>query len=306
VRHGLNWKELGRQLMREIRDDQLSNGAAALAFYTVLAIFPAITFALALLPYLPIPRLDRAIMDLVREALPPSAADLLTKTVTNVVSRRSGGLLSFGLLFTVWSASNGLSALMQQLNVVFNVEENRSFVRTHVVALLLTVLFSVIVVGTLGLVVFGGVVQSWIGDALGWSDALRTFFAVFRWVVLVGALHGSLTLVYHLAPNTRRPYRWRTPGSIFAALGILIASIGFKLYVASFGSYDALYGGIGAVIVLLTWLLVIGWVILLGAEIDDVLERHGGLRPAGAAAWAARGRARPPSVARGATGLRRS
>lgn len=275
----VQWKKLGKELFEEIKDDHLPNGAAALAFYMVLAIFPAITFALSLLPYLPIPHLQDAIMDLVKQTLPASAAEMLTETVTNVVSKRSGGLLSFGLLFAIWSASNGLYALMQQLNVVYDVKEGRSFWKARGVALLLTLLFVVLGLGALGLVVFGGVVQSWIGDSLGWSGALRAVFAGFRWVVVVVALHGLLTLLYYLAPHRDRRYRWLTPGSVFAVVGLLLASVAFKLYVGNFGTYDALYGSIGAVIVLLTWLLVAGWVILLGAEIDDVLERDADQRP---------------------------
>lgn len=268
-----HWKRLARHLWREVARDHVSNGAAALAFFMVLALFPAAIFGLGLLPYLPIPHLREAIMDLARQALPGSAADLLTTTVDSVLSKGGGGLLSFGFLFAIWSASSGLLAVMEQLNVVFEVKEERSFLRARAVSLLLTICFFVLVVGALALVVFGGMLQGYIGDHLGWSAALRTTFSVIRWVIIVGALHLTFSLVYHLGPNVDRKYVFVTAGSVFATVALLLTSFLFKLYVSNFANYGALYGSLGAVIVLLLWLYVTGWVILLGGEINDIVQR---------------------------------
>jgi membrane protein len=271
--HGKGWRALARELLEGIKSDHLSNGAGAVAFYMVLAIFPATTFALSLLPYLPIPHLHQAIMDLVREALPRGAATMFTTTVTGVVSRRSGGLLSFGLLFTMWSATNGMYALMQQLNIIYEVKEERSLWKATAVALLLSAVFLVLVVGTLGLVVFGEWLQSWVGGRLGWIGPAAAPFVALRWAVILGAILGSLSVVYHFAPNVERPFRLVSPGSASATVGLLAVSLGLKVYVDHFGSYNAVYGSLGAVIVLLVWLLLVGWVILLGAELDEVLDR---------------------------------
>lgn len=268
----LPWKPFVKGLWQEVRQDRLSNCAAALAFYLLLALFPAAIFGLSLLPYLPIPRVDDAIMDLVRQALPPSAADLFTGTVQNVASRR-GGLLSFGFVFAIWSASKGMLAVMQQLNVVYDVEEERSFLRARATAVVLTLLFCVLVLGALSLVVFGGMVQAHIGDRLGWSSGLLFTFAALRWVIIFGALHLAFALIYHLAPNVEQRFVLITPGSVFATVMLLLASLAFKLYVSNFGRYDAVYGGLGAVIVLLLWLYGIGWVMLLGGEINELTRR---------------------------------
>ena len=201
--HLHEWKQLGKGLVREVKDDHVPNGAAALAFYMVLALFPAAIFALSLLPYLPIPNLKDAIMDLVRQALPGSAADMLTGTVESVVSRRSGGLLSFGFLFSIWSASNGMYAVMQQLNVVNGVTERRSFVRAHAVALLLTLCFFVLVVGAHALVLFGGMLQSVRRrpPRLEWRAPRRLRLAA------LGHHHRRATarLRARLSPRTERP-----------------------------------------------------------------------------------------------------
>jgi membrane protein len=279
----LDWKRNCRELWREIQDDQISNGAAALAFYMVLSLFPLAIFGLSILPYLQVENLEQAVMDLISEALPRSAAELLTNTVRSVVSRRSSGLLSFGFVFAVWSATSGLHGLMQQLNVVYEVEEERTFLRARGLALVLTVAFFGLIVGALGLITCGGMLQEYIGNHLGWSGGLRLFFASLRWVIIIVALHSAFSLIYHLGPNLRRRFVFITPGSAAATAAMLLASLAFKTYVNRFSDYDALYGSLGAVIVLLLWLFAAGWVTLFGAELNDVLSQADSRRSAATA-----------------------
>jgi membrane protein len=292
----VDWKRLCRHLWREINEDQIANGAAALAFYMVLALFPLAIFCLSILPYLGIENLQQTVTDLVREALPGSAADLLTGTVESVVSERRSGLLWFSFVFAIWSATSGLHGLMQQLNVVYEVEEQRTFLQARGLALVLTVAFFALVVGALGLITCGGMLQAYIGNTLGWSSLLRLSFALLRWVIIVLALHFAFSLIYYLGPNLKRPLVLITPGSVAATISMLVASLAFKTYVNRFSTYDAVYGGLGAMIVLLLWLFAAGWVILFGAELDDVVLRDGAARKAGDASAGAG--ANEPDVAR--------
>lgn len=257
-----------RRLWRELADDRVGDGAAALAFYLVLALFPGAIFAISVVPYLPVPHLQQAVVDLTAQVLPASAAQVVTKSVQTVASGSSSLLLAFGLLFAMWSASSGLAGVMNQLNVIYDVKESRSFLRVRAIATLLALAFCGLSLGALSLAVFGGMLQAYIGERLGWSNALLLTFASLRWVVIVAALHFAFTLVYYLGPNVRHPFRWVTPGSIFATVGLLVASLALKFYVARYSSFDALYGGLGAVIVLLVWLFLAGWVTLVGGEID--------------------------------------
>lgn len=263
-----------RELWREINDDQISNGAAALAFYMVLALFPLSIFCLSVLPHLRIANLQLAVTDLVSETLPGSAAHLLTSTVQSVVSRPSSSRLWFSFVFALWSATSGLHGLMQQLNIVYEVKEERSFLRARALAMLLTFAFFALVVGALALITGGGVLQAYIGNELGWSNGLRTAFAAMRWVIIIAALHLAFSLIYHLGPNLKRPFVLITPGSVAATIAMLLASLVFKVYVDRFSNYDALYGSVGAVIVLLLWLFAAGWVILFGGELNDVVLRQ--------------------------------
>jgi membrane protein len=271
---GVGWKQFGRDLYREISDDNVYNGAAALGFYLTLAIFPALILTMTVLPYLPIERVDEAILDLLGQALPAEAAGMVSQVVAEVAGERRGGLLSFSLLATVWAASTGMYAIMQQLNITYDVKEARSFLRGRATAVALSLAFGVLVIGAFSLVVLGGIIQDWIGNRYGFSDALLAFFAAFRWVMIVLALLLGFALIYRYAPNVEQRFAFVTPGSVIGVLLLIAASLGFALYTRNFGDYDATYGSIGAVIMLMLWLYITGLVILIGSEINALLEHY--------------------------------
>jgi membrane protein len=270
----VEWTRLCRDLWRELGDARVSNGAAALAFYMVLSLFPLAIFCLSVLPYLQVERVQNTVTQLVNEALPGSAADLVMGTVQSVVSQRRSGLLWFSFMFAVVSASNGLHGLMQQLNVIYDVREQRSFIRARGLAVVLTVAFFSLVVGALLLITCGGMLQAYVGDPRGWGLLLGIAFGALRWTIIVAALHFAFSLIYYLGPNKEQRFALVTPGSVAATVAMLVASLAFKTYVNRFSAYNLVYGGLGAVIVLLLWLFAAGWVILFGAELDKVAARH--------------------------------
>jgi YihY family inner membrane protein len=186
--YGVPWKQLASDTRHKLNEDNVFNGAAALGFYLTLAIFPAMIFTMAVIPYLPIPRVDEAIMDFIRQSLPPAAASMFGEVVNEVMRERRGGLLSFGILATLWATSTGMYAVMMQLNIIYRVKEGRPFIKARLTALGLSLMFIVLVLGAFSLVVLGGVIQDWIGERWGYHSALLTFFVVFRWVVIVLAL----------------------------------------------------------------------------------------------------------------------
>jgi membrane protein len=260
-------KRFGRDLLKKIKEDRVVNGAAALAFYWMLALFPAAIFLLTLLPYLPIPNLQQTIMAELHSAMPPQAADLLTGTVNGVISHRNAGLLSFGVVFAIWSASSGMYAVMQQLDATHDVVESRGFVKARAIAIGLTLAFTLLVIAGYALVVFGGVMQQWAVDA-GFGEVALLTFAALRWIVIAFTLLFAVALLYKFGPDVNRKFALFTPGTILATLGFVAAASGFRFYVSSFAKYDAVYGSLGAVIVLLMWLFVMGLVLLVGSEID--------------------------------------
>jgi membrane protein len=277
--YGVPWKQLASDTRHKLNEDNVFNGAAALGFYLTLAIFPAMIFTMAVIPYLPIPRVDEAIMDFIRQSLPPAAASMFGEVVNEVMRERRGGLLSFGILATLWATSTGMYAVMMQLNIIYRVKEGRPFIKARLTALGLSLMFIVLVLGAFSLVVLGGVIQDWIGERWGYNSALLTFFVVFRWVVIVLALFLAFALMYYLAPNVQEEkFHFLSPGS-FVGVGLLmLATLGFTFYATNFADYDATYGSIGAVILLMLWLYIAGLVILLGAVVNVLLRDYRGER----------------------------
>ncbi|HEX7047940.1 MAG TPA: YihY/virulence factor BrkB family protein [Gammaproteobacteria bacterium] len=272
--HGISAKQFFLDLKKEISEDNISLGAAALGYYLTLAIFPAMILLMTIIAYLPIADVDKAIMDVLGRALPEDASSMVSGVVTEVTRDQRGGLLSFGILATVWAASTGMYAIMRQLNITYDVTEARSFIRTRAWALLLSVLFSVLVIGAFSLVVLGGFIEEWIGNRFGFASALAMVFTVIRWIVIVLALLLGFALIYKLGPNVEQKFRFITPGSVLGVTLLIIASLGFSFYVSNFADYNATYGSIGAVIILMLWLYIAGLVILIGSEINALLEHY--------------------------------
>jgi len=263
-----------KELYRKTVEDDILNGAAVLGFYLMLAIFPAMIFVLAIIPYLPIAKIDQAIMELLRQALPASAADMFTGVVQEVTREQRGGLLSFGLLAALWATSTGMYAIMQQLNIAYDVDEGRGFLRARLVAIGLSLLFVVLVLGGFSLIVLGGQIQEWLASRFGFGDALLAFFIVFRWVIILAGLQLAFSVIYYLAPNVEQKFKFITAGSVAGVLVLLVASLAFAWYTQSFGNYDATYGSVGAVMVLMMWLYIAGLAILFGSEINALLKRR--------------------------------
>lgn len=272
--YGVSWKKFGKDLKNEISDDNVFNGAAALAYYLMLSIFPAMIFLLTLIPYLPIPNLEQAIMDALNQAMPGEAAKMLSGTVQEVVRNQKGGLLSIGLLGTFWAASSGMYAVMQQLNITYDVKEGRPFWKVRGTALMLTVMFGALVVGAFGLVVFGGQLQEWLGGTLGFSPVLLAVFAVVRWAIIAAALLLAFAVTYYFGPDVEQKFRFVSPGAVFGGVVLIVASLGFRIYVTNFGKYNATYGSLGAVVVMMLWLYITGLVVLLGSEVNALVEHY--------------------------------
>ena len=276
LRNGTRPVSLLAGLWAKTKEDNAFNGAAALGFFLTLAIFPALILVMSVIPYLPIKDVDRAIMDFLAQALPPQGFEQLREVIQQIVTERRGALLSLGALTTLWAASTGMYAIMQQLNVTYDVKETRGFLRARAVAIGLSILFGALMLVVFSLVVLGGVAQAWIGERFGFSEALLMFFAVLRWVIIVLALMLAFSLTYRLAPDVENnSFRFISRGGVAGTLMLVVASFGFAVYVQNFANYQAVYGGIGAVIVLMLWLYIAGLSLLVGAEINVLVERGG-------------------------------
>jgi membrane protein len=263
-----------RQLVQESLEHNILDGAAVLGFFLMLAIFPAIIFLMAVIPYLPIAQVDVAIMDFLAQVMPAGAAQMLSGAVREVTQNQSGGLLSLGLLGAAWAASSGMHTIIAQINRSYEVTESRNWVRVRLAALLLSAMFAVTVLGGFSLIVLGGVIQDRLAEYVGASGALLAFFAGFRWVVIAAVLLLGYALIYYYGPDAKQDFVFVTLGSVLGVALLVGASLVFAWYVQNFGDYAATYGSVGAAILLLLWLYIAGLTILFGAEVNALVEHH--------------------------------
>lgn len=255
-----------RLLWHRIEEDDISGLSAQLAYFFLLSLFPLLIFIFTLLPYLPIPHHD--ILGSIREFAPPQTMDLIEKNVNNVLNNRSGGLLSFGIIGTIWSASNGIHALVLAFNKAYNVKESRSFIVSRGMAILLTVGMIVVFIVAVLLPIFGREIGLFLFSYLGFTNEFLHLWDTLRLVVSAIILFIIFTGLYWIAPNVKLRCRSALPGAAFATVGWILSSYALSYYVANFNNFSLTYGSIGAIIVLLIWLYISGFIIIIGGEIN--------------------------------------
>ena len=269
---GLSPLDLGRRVWREIGDDEVTERAAGLSYYFLFALFPALLFLTALLGFLPVSGLQERLIAYLRDVMPPDAASTLERTLTEVLTQRRSGLVSLGLLVTLWASSNGMMSLMQTMNIVNDGTEGRSWWKRRLIAIVLTVTFAGLIVAALALMVFGPVIGKVVAQWFGLGEVFTRVWNVVNLPVVIACALLGIELTYYLAPAGDRPWRWVTPGGTLALAGWLAMSYGLRVWVGHFTNYSATYGSIGGVILLMLWLYLTSVVFLVGAEIDAEIE----------------------------------
>jgi membrane protein len=269
---GLTVRDLAARVWREIGEDEIVDRAAALSYYFLFALFPALLFLTALLGMLPIPGLMDRLMGYVEQALPGDAASVISKTLDEIVRGSRGSLLSLGALTALWASSSGMGSMMTALNVAYDVEDTRPWWKWRLVSIALTVGFSLFILGGLIIMVFGPRLGRALADRLGMGPFFTTVWDVASVPVAMLLVLVGIALVYYLAPAAKQRWRWVTPGSAVALVLWLAMSYGLRLYVTRFANYNATYGSIGGVILLMLWLYLTGLVLLVGAEINAEIE----------------------------------
>ncbi|HYN86404.1 MAG TPA: YihY/virulence factor BrkB family protein [Pyrinomonadaceae bacterium] len=280
---GLSWKELGRRVWSEMQEDEVLGRAAQLSYYFLLALFPLLLFLTSLLGWFAgeDSELRRTLFEYLSTILPGEAATLVDDTVADVTQGSGGGKLSFGILATLWAASNGMGAISESLNVAYDVKETRPWWKTRLFAIFLTFALALLVVSALVLVLYGHDIAETVAGRFGLGAAFELAWKVLQWpIALVFVLLG-FALIYYLAPDIRdQDWKWVTPGSILAMIIWLAVSFGFRTYLLYFNSYSATYGSLGAVIILMLWFYFTGAAILVGGEINSEIEHEMALRGA--------------------------
>jgi membrane protein len=255
-------------------EDDVFGRSAQLAYYFFLALFPALIFVTALLGLLAAPgtSLHDNLLNYIATALPAAAFDLVRRAFEHSAQASGAGKLSFGIVAALWSAISGMTALEDTLNAIYGVRESRPLWKTYGIAIVLTVVCSLLLIVALLVVLYGDIAAHSIGAYLGLGPVVTWMWNVAQWPVALAFLSLVFSLTYHYCPDVNQQWEWFTPG---AAIGMglwITASIAFRLYLRFYNSYTATYGSLGAVMILLLWFYITGMMLLMGAEVNAEIE----------------------------------
>ncbi|MFI5855599.1 YihY/virulence factor BrkB family protein [Streptomyces parvulus] len=273
---GKSWTALVKRVVAEFQDDELTDRAAALTYYGVLSMFPALLVLVSMLGVAG-PSATEEVLKNIQQLTPGSVRDIVTDAVEQLQARAGLGsvLAVVGLVGAVWSASGYVAAFIRAANAVYDVPEGRPVWKVLPLRVALTVVLLVLAVVSALIVVFTGSLAQQAGTALGIGDTALTVWSFAKWPVLVLLVVFMIAILYWATPNARvKGFKWVSLGSVVALLIWLAASAGFAFYVANFGSYNKTYGTLAGVIVFLVWLWVTNLAILLGLEFDAELARQ--------------------------------
>lgn len=260
------WKKDSKNLFKQISANDITGLAAQIAYYFLLSLFPLLIFIVTLLPYLPVEQGD--LLGVIRDFAPGETMTMIEETLSDVMSDRNSGLLSISIIATIWSASNGMNAIVKSLNRAYDVEETRSFIVTRLMSIVLTLGMIVVFVVALLLPVFGKQIGLFLFSQFGFSEQFLTIWNGIRWAISPLILFIVFVGLYYFAPSKRIKCLSAIPGAIFATVGWVLVSLAFSFYVSSFGNYSATYGSIGGIIVLMIWFYLTGIIIMIGGEIN--------------------------------------
>ena len=269
---GLRLTQLGKRVLNEIQDDDIFGRAAQLSYYFLLALFPLLLFLTSLLGYFAQAgtELRAELLSYLGAVVPAQASALINTTVDEVSKATGGGKLSFGLLATLWAASNGMGAICEALNVAYEVKETRPWWQVRLLAVALTIGLSLLILSALVLVLFGDHIANAITAHLMFGSFFKHAWQALQWLLVLIFVLLAFALIYYIAPDLKeRRWYWVSPGSVLAVLLWLLVSFAFRLYLHYFNSYSATYGSLGAVIILMLWFYLTGAAVLIGGEVNS-------------------------------------
>jgi membrane protein len=268
----LAWQELARRTYHKATEDNFLDLAAQLSYYFFLALFPAILFLLAVASFFPLQNLTDNIGSTLGTVVSPEVSQLIQDQMRRLGNAQSGGLLTFGVLAALWSSSAALVSIVAALNRAYDITEGRPWWKVRLVAIGLTVGAALLVLIGLSLVLGGPALATYLGDTLGWGALFKWTWLILQWPLVFAMITTAIGLVYYFGPDAEQDWAWVSPGALVATLLWLVASLAFKIYVAKFTNYNASYGAVGGVIVMLLWFYLSGIALILGAEMNATVE----------------------------------
>jgi len=260
------------QLFERMTRHDVFGLSAQLSYFFLLSLFPLLITFFSLLPYLP--TTDDAIVGSLKEFAPEGIIDFIHANLEEIMHNNNSELLSFGILATIWSASNGMNAIIRAINRAYETKEERHFLIVRGLSILFTLVMIFIFVFALLLPVFGKQIGIFLFSKLGFTEEFLHFWELSRWGLSAIILFIVFSAIYLLAPNRKSRCLSVLPGALFSTIGWIVVSYGFSFYVNNFGNYSVTYGSLGVVIVLMIWFYLSGVILLTGGEINALCNER--------------------------------
>lgn len=258
---------------QEIAKDSLVNKASSLAYNFMLAIFPAIIFIFTLIPYIPIPHFQDQLMNLIALVLPTNAFLAVESTLIDIVKNQNSKLLSFGFVFALFFATNGVHTLMRAFNKSSLITESRTWLKRRLIALTLTVFIAFALLFGLAIITVSEYVFAYLKSKTGFENSFWIYvIAIARWIMVIAIYFVTIAILYRYGPANAKKWRFFSAGSWLATILAIFTFWGFSYYINNFGNYNKLYGSIGTLLVVMIWLYLNSLIILIGFELNASID----------------------------------
>ncbi|WP_017754412.1 YihY/virulence factor BrkB family protein [Calidifontibacillus oryziterrae] len=268
----MNVREFSKELLYRFNHDEVIGLSAQLAYFFLLSLFPFLLFLITLIGFLPISQDD--VLSLVHRYAPGDTIKLIETNLAMILEKKRGGLLSFGVIATIWSASNGVNAIIRAMNRAYDVTESRTFFVSRLMAIFLTFGMIFVIIVALLLQVFGEAIGLFIIKHLEMANTFMIIWDTFRIITSFFVMVSILAVLYFLAPNKRLRFKEVWTGAVVATIGWQLVSFAFSYFVTNFGNYSATYGSLGGIIVLMIWFYLSAMIIILGGELNAILRMN--------------------------------
>ncbi|HRY32929.1 MAG TPA: YihY/virulence factor BrkB family protein [Bacteroidales bacterium] len=266
---GLSIYEVAAFFLRGIRKVSVTSRASSIAFNFFLATFPAILFFFTIIPYVPVSDSYARVMELLGELIPQHAFITIESTITDILTRPRKGLLSIGFLMALYFSTNGINSIIDAFNMTIHVKESRTVFRQRLISVFLVILLAFLTILAVSLITTGTWVLNFLSDNIHLIGKSYLFLLqTGKWLVIIALLFFTFSFLYYFGPVKKSRYRFFSAGSTLATLLTLATSLGFDFYISNFSSYNALYGSIGTLIILLLWMYFNSIILLLGFELN--------------------------------------
>ncbi|MBN8198949.1 YihY/virulence factor BrkB family protein [Bacillus sp. NTK034] len=269
--------QFGKKLGKEFKNDRATGLAAEQAYYYMLSVFPLLILLISIVPYLSLD--PQKALSFLQSVMPSDSFNVIEDNVVDIITKPNGGLLTFGIIGTLWSASNGMQAFIRAMNDAFDVEETRSFIKSRLISIGLTLGLLAAFIIAMVLPVFGKIIMNFVENFINIPDGMQILINVLRWAIAFVIMVTVLAILYKVAPNKHFPFKQVLPGAIAATVMWQLISFGLSFYVSNFGNYSATYGSLGGVIVLMLWFFLTGLALVIGGEISALYHRNNTFKP---------------------------